>query len=294
MQLVPSSIGRQISHQSLLIQKNSPNLLFGLGIIGMTTSTVLACRATLKLSEITQATSENLIAAADNGEAQEAAKAYGQGVGDVIKLYAPSFLLGVASAACLTKSHNMLVQRNLALTAAYAAVDRAFSEYRSRVIDKYGEDEDRYFRYSSEEVDLVDERGKLETVRRVDTGDVPSMYARFFDQYAGTWSKDGHYNYIFLRSQQAFANDMLRARGHLFLNEVYDMLGLARTTAGSVVGWVVSKDGDNFVDFGIFDGAAARDFVNGREGSILLDFNVDGVIYDKIDRKKTERLRWQS
>jgi hypothetical protein len=64
------------------------------------------------------------------------------------------------------------------------------------------------------------------------------------------------------------------------------MLGIDRSKAGSVVGWVITKEGtgDNFIDFGVFDGdnPRARDFVNGREGSILLDFNVDGVIYDKI------------
>jgi hypothetical protein len=260
----------------------------------MVSSTVLACRATLKLEQVTFATRRNMQAAADNGDTGNAALQYTKGVGKVVKLYAPSVLIGVAAIGCLSKSHNMLNQRNLALTAAYAAVDRAFGEYRGRVIEKYGEDEDRYFRYASEEVAVVNESGKTEVVRRVDSDQMPSMYARFFDQFAGTWSKDPQYNLVFLRCQQQWANDMLKARGHLFLNEVYDQLGLARTTAGSVVGWVISKDGDNFVDFGIFDGnAGSRDFVNGREGSILLDFNVDGVIYDKIDHN-TERLQWQS
>ena len=84
--------------------------------------------------------------------------------------------------------------------------------------------------------------------------------------------------------QQTFFNDLLLSRGHLFLNEVYDQIGIDRTKAGQVVGWVVSKDGDNFVDFGLFDGSTQekRMFVNGHENSVLLDFNVDGVIYDKI------------
>ena len=291
---VPDILVRTAARQLLLVEKNAPSLLFGAGIAGMVTSTVLACRATLQLERVTQTTQSNLEAAVDNGDRKGVASEYSKGVFKVVRLYSPSVLIGAAAIGCLTKSHNMLNQRNLALTAAYAAIDRAFGEYRGRVIEKYGEDEDRYLRYASEEVELLDDNGKLQTVRRVDVDQMPSMYARFFDQFAGTWSKDPQYNLVFLRCQQQWANDILRARGHIFLNEVYDALGLSRTTAGSVVGWVISKDGDNFVDFGIFDGHdGSRDFVNGREGSILLDFNVDGVIYDKID-DSTERLRWQS
>jgi hypothetical protein len=296
MRYIPDVVGRQLARQALLAQKNSPTMLFGVGVLGMVGSTVLACRATMRLEEVTESTHRNLEAAVDNGDTKHVAVLYTRGVGKVIKLYAPSVMVGVASIGCLTKSHNMLNQRNLALTAAYAAVDRAFDEYRARVVEKYGLEEDENFRYATEEVEVVNEKGKLETVRRVSYGETPSMYARFYDQFAATWSKDAEYNNIFLRSQQQYANDMLKARGHLFLNEVYDMLGLERTQAGSVVGWIISKDGDNFVDFGVFDGhEASRDFVNGREGSILLDFNVDGVIWDKIDGKKlTERIRWQS
>ena len=183
----------------------------------------------------------------------------------------------------------------MALTAAYAAVDEAFKRYRERVVEKYGEEEDRNLRYESEEIEYIDEKGKTKKVLRASDENEHSMYARFFDEYSPSWSKEPEYNYVFLRCQQNWANDMLRARGHLFLNEVYDMLGINRSRAGSVVGWLIGDEGDNQIDFGIFDpnNESARDFVNGREGSILLDFNVDGVIYDKI-REHGERLRWQS
>jgi hypothetical protein len=118
--------------------------------------------------------------------------------------------------------------------------------------------------------------------------DDPSIYARFFDPTSPSWSKEPEYNLIFLKCQQNYANDLLKSRGHVFLNEVYDMLGMERSKAGAVVGWLLSKNGDtdNFVNFGVFDGReqVARDFVNGREGAILLDFSVDGVIYDGIER----------
>jgi hypothetical protein len=172
--------------------------------------------------------------------------------------------------------------------AAYGALEKGFSEYRARVVDKYGEEQDRDFRYGTEQVTVVDsETGKKTKVTRVGP-DEPSIYARFFDPVSPSWNKEPEYNMVFLKCQQNYANDLLRSRGHVFLNEVYDMCGIPRSKAGAVVGWLLSENGetDNFINFGIFDGReqVVRDFVNGREGAILLDFNVDGVIFDKFEK----------
>lgn len=326
MKLVPKAISTKVARQALLGRKSAPTVLFATGVTGMVGSTVLACRSTLKLQDTLERTHESLKKASelrkeapiaaekiskhfeatgelrddlmykDWDQRRDVAVIYLRGIFDVAKLYAPSVLLGAASIACLTKSQSILNQRNAALTAAYVAVDEAFSRYRERVVRKYGETQDREFRFGVEEVEMVDEKGKMTTEKLVGSED-PSMYARFFDEYSSNWTKNHpDYNYIFLQCQQKYMNDMLKARGHLFLNEVYDALGLSRTKAGSVVGWVVSEGGDNFVDFGVFndrEGRSLREFINGREGSVLLDFNVDGIIYDKIDHNQ-ERLRWQS
>jgi len=110
-----------------------------------------------------------------------------------------------------------------------------------------------------------------------------SMYAKFFDEYNVNWCKNPESNLQFLKFVQSTCNDRLQSRGFLFLNEVYQALGIPMTSYGQMVGWVLGN-GDDFVDFGIMDGERerARAFVNGREASILLDFNVDGVIWDKI------------
>lgn len=303
MNLVPGAVSRAVSRQALLGRENSPKLLFGAGVIGMVGSTVLACRATLRLEEVLATTKNDLNTArtlehfeySERDRSKDITLIYSRSVIKIGRLYVPSILLGAASIGCLTKSHNILQERNMALTAAYTAVDEAFKSYRARVIDKYGENVDRELRYDSEDVEVLDDKGKTQVVKRASQDNEHSMYARFFDEYSPSWSKEPEYNYVFLRCQQNWANDLLRARGHLFLNEVYDMLGIGRSRAGSVVGWLIGDEGDCQVDFGIFDpdNESARDFVNGREGSILLDFNVDGVIYDKI-REHGERLRWQS
>ena len=210
----------------------------------------------------------------------------------IAKLYAPSVALGVLSVGCLVGSHSVMQKRNAALSAAYLTVDKSFKEYKQRVIDRVGEEVEKEIRYGikAEEVveTVTDEDGNettvTETVKMMNPN-LYSDYARFFDEASPYWQKDPEYNLVFLKAQQQYANDLLRAKGRLFLNDVYDMLGIEKTKAGQIVGWVYDPEnpnGDNFVDFGIYDMSKerVRAFVNGYEATILLDFNVDGNIWD--------------
>lgn len=305
MKIIPTTISRKVASSGLLASEHSPRVLFVAGVTGMIGSTVLACRATLQLSdkldeiEAEKARHEQAKHFVDSGQAEEGTtysdREYKRdittitvkGLGSVARLYAPSVLLGAASVAALTKSHNILQDRNLALTAAYAAVDGAFNRYRERVIDRYGEETDRELRYESEKFDEIDEETGKIVSREGITGAPGSIYARWYDKESSrNWSPDPRINLLFLKQIQNYANDRLRTRGHVFLNEVLSDLGLSHTKAGAIVGWRWQKNsGDNCIDFGIWDGnyEVINDFFNGREGAILLDFNVDGVIYDKIE-----------
>lgn len=301
---IPDGISTRVSRQILKGRKNSPTILFAAGVVGVVATTVMASRATLKLEEVLEKTEENLktaktIALQDRPDysvedyQKDKIYIYTRATVDIVKLYSPAILLGAASIACLAGSHNILSKRNASMMAAYAALDQTFSRYRNRVIDLYTKNEgadaakmaDDHFMYGSEERVVVKSTDGTEIkARRVAKFDA-SGYARFFDELNPNWNRNPEYNMVFLRCQQNYANDLLIHRGHVFLNDVYDMLGIERTGYGAVVGWVIEKDGgDNFIDFGVFNGKSesARDFVNGREASVLLDFNVDGVIYDKI------------
>jgi hypothetical protein len=314
MKFVPHAVSRKIAKQALLARKNSPEILFGAGVVSMVGSTVLACRATLKLEEVLEkiekdkSLAHRVKSAVDKGEVREdvtytdeevkrdTAVILVRGGFQIVKLYTPSLILGGVGVLCLTKSHQILRERNAALVAAYVAVEKAFQVYRERVVERYGEDTDRELRYGSEEVKIIDEdTGKMESAVRVEPGE-PSGYARWFDEECRTWSPppQDNYNWLWLRTQQNWANDMLHSRGHLFLNEVYSQIGLSHTSAGSIVGWVHDRNnerGDNYVDFGCWDQQHGKpiDFFNGREGAILLDFNVDGPIWDLIDRRNAQK-----
>lgn len=296
-----SKIGRQI----LTVQKHSPTLLFGAGVVGIVGTVILASRATLKMEEILTEHQETVMKINDlattvthlkTAEYTEEARQkdivylYSRTIVKVGRLYAPAVGLGVLSIAALTGSHFILSRRNVAITAAYAALDRGFREYRQRVVNELGIDKDREFRYDMEDRQIVVETAEGPQVKTIKQPGkkAGSIYARFFDQFSVNWSPQPSYNQLFISCQQNYANDLLHSRGHVFLNEVYDMLGLSRSKEGAVVGWLKGM-GDDYIDFGVFEGDrhSGMRFVLGQDDSILLDFNVDGLIYDKLDERYT-------
>lgn len=285
---------RSIGRTGLILKKYSPEILTGVGIATGVAAGVLAVRATLNVEPVIDDIRNNIKGTerlkeesdiTPQGLAQVKTQVYVQGALELTKLYWPAVSLGVASIACVVGAHGIMKKRNAALVVAYNAVEKSFSEYRDRVAEKLGEDVERDIKLDIRDEEVVDEEtGKKKVVSTIGNAGI-SPYAKFFDEFSQYWDKNAEANLFFLRAQQNYANDRLLSRGHLFLNEVYEALGVPHTQAGAVVGWVLSKDGDNFVDFGIYDhnNEKAREFVNGAERSILLDFNVDGVIYDKLE-----------
>lgn len=310
---IMSNVTRNLNKAGFQIKKHSPEILIVAGVVGTVTSAVMACKASTKVNNILVDTKEQLDTIHAAGEKlanneelkckdgswytkednkKDLAIVYTQTAVKFVKLYGPSVLLGAASLTCILTSNNILRKRNIALAAAYAGIDKSFKEYRSRVVERFGKDLDHELRYNIKakefEETVVDEKGNETVVKKtvsvVDPNNY-SDYARIYDDGCNGWTKNSEDNLYFLKCQQNYANDRLKAKGHLFLNEVYDMLGIPRTKAGQVVGWVYDEKnpvGDNFVDFGIYNTNIAKcgDFVNGYERSIVLDFNVDGNILD--------------
>lgn len=305
-----NKLTRSFGKAGLKIKKHSPEILMIAGIAGVVTSAVLACKATTKASAIIEKAKANVNTYNDLVEnpekynvtesyTKEDAKkdttiAYTQAGLQLAKIYAPAITLGVLSITCILASNNILRKRSVALAAAYTTVDNSFKNYRKRVIERFGEELDKELKYNikAKEVEevVVDEKGEKKTVKKsvdVVNSDMPSAYCCFFDNGCSGWQKDAEHNKWYLLQQQNYANEKLKAQGYLFLNDVYDMIDVPRTKAGQIVGWLYNEKnptGDNYVDFGIFNAKREtnRDFVNGLERTILLDFNVDGPIIDLI------------
>lgn len=307
---IMNTLTRKFYRVGFKFKKHSPEILVGAGVVGVVASAVMACKATTKLDDVLAETKDTVDKIHDVTEHPEKIPegkeytvedskkdltiVYTQAGVKLVKLYGPAVVLGTVSIAAIIDGHHILRKRNIALAAAYTAVDKGFKEYRGRVLERFGEEVDRELRYNikAKEIEktVTDANGKETVVKEtVDVADpnLTSDYARFFDDGCTGWTKDPEFNLMFLKDQQRYANDLFKSKGHLFLNEVYDMLGIPRTQAGQVVGWIYDEKnpiGDNFIDFGIYDIAdeRKRSFVNGYERTILLDFNVDGNILEMI------------
>lgn len=299
---IMKSVNGVASKTVMKLKKHSPEILVMAGIAGTVVSAVLACKATTKVAEILDETKgtldtihEGMETGAINGQEyttedgkKDTVVVYAQTGMKLAKLYAPAIILGTLSITSILASNNILRKRNVALGAAYAAIDKSFKEYRGRVIERFGEQVDTELKYGIkakkfEEIEVDPETGKEKKVKKtvmVADPNLQSDYAVYFDSKSRNYETNSDYNRMFLKAQQAFANDKLQTRGHLFLNEVLDDLDLPRTPAGQIVGW--TKDGpDGYVNFRIVE--VERETEDGRhEPALLLDFNVEGNIWEKM------------
>lgn len=278
---LPTSVTRFAGRTNLTLQKNSPHIFFVAGVAGTMLSTVMACRATLRLEKVLEESKdeidvirarEQVVGGPDH---RALAVAYGTMGKKMVRLYGPSVLVSAASIGLLTSSHVTMTKRNNTLAATVVALSKAYEEYRERVREEVGEERELELYHGIKDVEIKTKDGKA-IIKVVDPNNM-SIYARFFDEGSVNWVKNAEYNRLFLAGVQSYLNDLLHARGHVFLNEAYDALGIERSDAGQHVGWSMYGDGDMFVDFGILEVYNAN-FVNGSEPRILLDFNVDGPI----------------
>lgn len=290
--VVTGSAARQL----LTVQKHSPAILFGVGVAGVVGTVVLATRASLKADKMVlndhRADMKHIRAIehvdySEEDRTKDTILRYSKTAVALTKLYGPALIVGGLSIAALTGSHVILNKRHAGVVAAYKLLEKSYDEYRERVVKDLGTDKDNEYRYGMVDVTVEEEIDgkKVKTkTKAIDPNAAMSMYAKLFDDNSTSWSPTPDYNIAFLRAQQSYMNDRLKARGHVFLNEVYDALGLERTSAGQVVGWV-KGNGDDYIDFGVFADEMSPEklaFFTGREKAIWLDFNVDGLVYELI------------
>jgi len=313
IKIIKDGIARSFGRNTLIVRKYSPEILLGVGIIGGVVSAIMAAKATLKMNELSISIEEERaeIELAEEEGKTESGKSYSkedytrdlgihyvQTILKFAKLYGPSVGVGALSIVSILASHGIMTNRQIALIAAYNLINEGFKSYRERVVEELGEqvDKDYFLGLRDEEhtETITDSEGKKTKIKKVTkTRNLTSksIYSRFFDESNSQYQKDRLLNKAFLQAQQNYMNDVLNIRGHIFLNEVYEALGFPHTKEGAIVGWVLKstkemkKDSrDGYVDFGLYDveNDPGREFINLTNPTILLDFNVDGIIFDLI------------
>ena len=319
VQEIIKSVGSNMGEIGFKAKKCSPEILIVFGVVGTVASTIMACKATTKVGKIVEDTKKDLDTiheAVDKGETNAGEEythedskkdltiIYVQTGVKLAKLYAPAIALGALSLTGIITSNQILRKRNMALAAAYATVDKGFKTYRGRVIERFGEGVDRELKdgVKAKKVEVIEtdpETGEEKKVKKKQYVADPlntNMYARWFDQYTldedgnrvinDCWENNNTFNLMFLRSRERYANDLLVVKKRLFLNEVYDMLGLPPTKAGQIVGWKLDPKnnnvGDNYISFGLYDGNPTYMDTDDPNPAILLNFNVDGNVWDDM------------
>lgn len=302
---LPGGVTRMFGRQLILAQKHAPAIFWTGGVACGIGATVSACRATLKLEPVIDKLENDLIRSNSMQKAQPEKYSiknlnhdklvfYTRAAGAICRLYGPAIILGAAAVTMLAKSNSILMKRNAGLTAAYTTLLQSLNDYRGRVREEFGEEKDREFLHGSHDKTIVEDtdKGPKKIQAKLPGDNRHSPYAKLFERGNQNWSPVPEYNLMFIRSHQNWLTDKLKARGHVFLNEAYDALGLERTPAGAVTGWIWDPrnekngtGGDGYVDFGVFDRENMDNFyryVIGEEGAIWLDFNVDGEIWTRI------------
>ena len=277
---------------SKLLIRNLPTVMTIAGSAGVIAGSVMVCKATLHVDEVMANNRALVESVKESGYSDEKeyrknlAFSYGKGAVEWAKLYGPSALVIGFSIGSILYGHNILRARNLALVGAYKALTIEHQNYRNRVRELVGVDDERAAHYEIEQVKINDpETGKEKTVHYImDDPDIPyNEHAKFFCESSIYWTKNPEENLMFLLDVMRKMQDKFDKQGYLFLNDVYRELDIPETYGGAVCGWIKGL-GDTNIDFGIFDcyKEGSKRFVNGLEPVILLDFNHDGYIADKI------------
>ena len=280
---ISPALQRTLSRTGLKISKYSPQILTVVGIAGLVTAGIIAAKNTLKLEEtldnsrnrldLVKERAENPVAGEELVTQQDINKVYVKNLYDLAKLYAVPVTLSAASIVSILVGHKILHQRNLALIAAYKGLEQAFSEYRKRVVEEYGEETDEKFRYGIRDVTEVGDDGKKVKSQTVEP---TSDYIFSFGPENDNWTGNHDHNMFYVTRGQQWFNDKLQTHGHVFLQDVTRYLGLPDSRVGAVTGWVYDQGtGDDYINFGIKD-------MQESHGYILMNFNVDGVILDLI------------
>lgn len=299
------------------VKAHSPEILVVGGVAAIITGTVLACKQTPKALEAIKQNKKDIQKIDDvsanpedytnvdyhpeEDEVQDKMICYIQTGVKLVKVYAVPAVCILAGIAMLLGSNHILKCRWLASAGAYEALNESIKAYRKRVSEEVGEEKEKELYINSTPIDIQKESEdgmpSVEKRNTVDPAHLGSPYAVIFDEFNPNWKRDPSYNRIFLQCQQNYANDLLHARGHLYLSEVYDLLGYKyepvsgrcdisakAAKAARHLGWIDNEQKTKQIDFGMFDAfnKRAKNFIDGDEPSIVLDFNVDGDIDAKL------------
>lgn len=302
MKINTKTLRKSFKKAQLTVRKHSPEILMVAGVIGTVAGAVMACKETLELEDVLDECKQEKMELeeqyamceeySEDALKKDQVKLTIKQAVKIVKLYAPSVIMEATSIGVIFASNDIMRKRNASMAAAYATLNSMYKRYRQNVIESYGEEVDKDMRFGvkHEKVTEIDEDGnKVKIDARIvdldNTALAISDYSRFFQMGCkGFDASSGRYNLLYLKGIQAMFNNKLIADGYVMLNDVYRELGFDTIPEGWSIGWVYDEAnpiGDNYIDFGLYEARNKNQrAVNDWEPVILMDFNVDGNLYE--------------
>ena len=302
MKINTKTLRKSFKKAQLTVRKHSPEILMVAGVIGTVAGAVMACKETLELEDVLDECKQEKMELeeqyamceeySEDALKKDKVKLTLKQAAKIVKLYAPSVIMEATSIGVIFASNDIMRKRNASMAAAYATLNSMYKRYRQNVIESYGEEVDKDMRFGvkHEKVTEIDEDGnKVKIDARIvdldNTALAISDYSRFFQSGCkGFDASSGRYNLLYLKGIQAMFNNKLIADGYVMLNDVYRELGFDTIPEGWSIGWVYDESnpiGDNYIDFGLYEARNKNQrAVNDWEPVILMDFNVDGNLYE--------------
>lgn len=302
MKINTKTLRKSFKKAQLTVRKHSPEILMVAGVIGTVAGAVMACKETLELEDVLDECKQEKMELeeqyamceeySEDALKKDQVKLTIKQAAKIVKLYVPSVIMEVTSIGVIFASNDIMRKRNASMAAAYATLNSMYKRYRQNVIESYGEEVDKDMRFGvkHEKVTEIDEDGnKVKIDARIvdldNTALAISDYSRFFQMGCkGFDASSGRYNLLYLKGIQAMFNNKLIADGYVMLNDVYRELGFDTIPEGWSIGWVYDETnpiGDNYIDFGLYEARNKNQrAVNDWEPVILMDFNVDGNLYE--------------
>lgn len=243
-------------NSKILLRQHSPEILTGIGITGMITTTVLAVKATPKALRLIEEAKEYHFQ--NDEEYQEGLISRVDIVKSCWKCYVPAVITGAASIACLIGASSVNAKRNAALLAAYKIAETSLVDFKDKVVENLGEKKvhDIHDQISKDKM----EQHPVSSSEIIVTGKGQTrcydiLFGRYFLSDIET-----------IKKAVNEANRRMLLDQCISLNDFYDELNLDHVAVGDLVGWSL--------DYGYIDIYFSAQIADDGQPCIVLNHNV--------------------
>ena len=209
-----------------VLERHAPEILTGIGVAGMVTTTILAVKATPKACLLINDRKDEL--EVEKLSATELIKT-------TWKCYIPAIMTCGVSIACLVGASSVNFKRNAALATAYKLSEAALSEYKDAVIETIGEKKEQSVRDK-----VAEERLKKNPVSKSEVIVTGNGTTLCYDPVGNSYFKSSIQQ---IESAKNKLNARMLSENYVSLNDFYDELGIGPTKLGDDLGWDIYKDG---------------------------------------------------